>query len=388
MTVYGRAADRRALVWVGLIYAAYYAASGLHQPYFPLWLKARGLGEGEIAVVLSLPMALRVLVVPALGHLADRSGAPARLMVLLMTALAVFAFCLGFAPGFWSILALTGGMMMVWQGAAPLIDATALNLVRRGIASDYGRLRLWGSLSFIAASFSGGYALAAGGAALTFASFQGMTLVVLLTAIGVAYAAPARADSRTASHDLAPVGGFRRTLIAAALIQASHMAFNGFGSIHLRAAGYDDTDIGLLWAVAAAAEIGMFWAGPAIARRLAPRRLLLLAAACTALRWALFPQAGSLAVLVLLQLTQALTFSGTYLGLMRTIVITVSEQRAASAQSLFMTILSVLSATATLGFGWLYGHVGGEMYWVAALLPVVALALLASVSDRFGPRVR
>lgn len=378
MSVPAAGGDRRMLVWMAAMYAVYYAATGLHQPYFPLWLKAHGLGEGEISVILSLPLALRVLVVPALGRLADRSGTPTRLLALLMAAFAMLAFGLGFAPGFWSILIVTGAMMVVWQGGSPLLDATALNLVRRGIASDYGRLRLWGSLSFIAASFSGGFLLAAGGPALTFASFQVLTGAVFLVALGVALAVPARSSGAALATEPPPVGGFRRTLVAAALIQASHMAFNAFGSIHLRASGYDDTSIGLLWAVAAASEIGMFWAGPAIARRIAPRHLLMLAAACASLRWALFPEAGSLWLLLALQMMHAVTFSGTYLGLMRTIVLTVSEARAASAQSLFMTILSVLSAAATLGFGQLYGLIGGEMYWVAALLPILALGLLAT----------
>lgn len=53
-----------------------------------------------------------------------------------------------------------------------------------------------------------------------------------------------------------------------------------------------------------------------------------------------------------------------------------------------MTILSVLSASATLGFGWLYGHIGGEMSWAAALLPLVGLPLIASAGDRLGRRGR
>jgi len=269
--------------------------------------------------------------------------------------------------------------MVAWQGASPLLDATALNLVRRGIAADYGRLRLWGSISFIGASVAGGFILGWGGPDMVFLAFTISAATVALAAIGVSRAVGTPASTQSSGFRSPSRLAFIATLIAAAFIQASHMAFNGFGSLYLRAHGYADSSIGLLWGVAAVSEIGMFWAGPQIARRLSPQALLMVAAAFAVLRWALFAQDWGIGMLVVLQITQAATFSGTYLGLMRFIATNVSERRAASAQSTYMTILSVLSATATLVFGRLYQDYSGGVFLAAAVMPVVSLIILASL---------
>src|SRR2546430_12630026 len=55
--------------------------------------------------------------------------------------------------------------------------------------------------------------------------------------------------------------GFQRLFLASGLIQASHMVYYGFATIHWRAAGLSDGLIGLLWAEGVIAEIAPFWYG-------------------------------------------------------------------------------------------------------------------------------
>ena len=57
-----------------LFYAAYFVFAGLHLPFLPVWLEARGLDAAEIGIVLAAGMAARPLVVPVATRLADRRG--------------------------------------------------------------------------------------------------------------------------------------------------------------------------------------------------------------------------------------------------------------------------------------------------------------------------
>jgi PPP family 3-phenylpropionic acid transporter len=363
---------------VSALYVAYFLPSGFHQPFFTIWLADRGVAAADISVVLSVPIALRIALAPVFGWTADRAGDRRDVIRVLAVLVLAFALVLGQMHQFWLILVFTALTLVSWQGISPIMDAAALNLVRAGIAPDYGRLRLWGSVSFIGASLAGGFILGRAGPAGVFAAFTGATACL----VAAAFLLPPSGTSGARQPASAPASlpgrrwVFLAVLVAAALIQASHMAFNSFGSIFLQKRGYGDATIGALWALAAASEIGMFWAGPSIARHLRPLTVLSIAAGAAALRWMLFPLDLGVGGLVLLQVSQAATFSATYLGLMRFIATTVSERRAATAQSTYATVQGIASAGATLAAGPLFQAYGGGVFIAAGCLPLVSLTIV------------
>lgn len=367
---------------VSALYGAYFIASGFHQPYFAIWLADRGVAATDISVVLSVPIALRIALAPLFGWSADRAGDRRTVIRVLAILVLAFTLFLGQMHHFWPILIFTALTMVSWQGISPIMDATALNLVRAGIAPDYGRLRLWGSVSFIGASLAGGFILGRAGPPGVFAAFTCATACL----VAAAFLLPPSRGSLAGHPESSPASPpgrrwvFLAVLVAAALIQASHMAFNSFGSIYLQGRGYSDATIGALWAIAAASEIGMFWAGPSIARHLLPLTVLAIAGTAAALRWMLFPLDLGLGGLVLLQVSQAATFSATYLGLMRFIATTVSERRAATAQSTYATVQGIASAGATLAAGPLFQAYGGGVFIAAGCLPLVSLAIVIGLT--------
>ena len=58
---------------IALIFAALFVPLGVHLPYFPLWLEAKGFDAEQIGIILAAPMFLRVLTTP-LHHRAGRPG--------------------------------------------------------------------------------------------------------------------------------------------------------------------------------------------------------------------------------------------------------------------------------------------------------------------------
>ena len=81
-------------------------------------------------------------------------------------------------------------------------------------------------------------------------------------------------------------------------------------------------------------------------------------------------------VIVLLQLTHAATFSGSYLGLMRFVEVHVSDKRGATVQSQFVTIVGLMTAGATLAVGPIFHQFGSGAFLAAAGLALLALLLL------------
>ena len=70
---------------IALFYAAVFLVIGVHVPFWPVWLKSRGLGPGEIGLILSISTWIRALAPPFMAQFADRGGERKRLMVVLTT---------------------------------------------------------------------------------------------------------------------------------------------------------------------------------------------------------------------------------------------------------------------------------------------------------------
>src|SRR5579872_2356417 len=56
-------------------YAALFILPGIQMPFFPVWLKAKGLDPKMIGIVLAVPMVARVLAIPVVTRAADRRNA-------------------------------------------------------------------------------------------------------------------------------------------------------------------------------------------------------------------------------------------------------------------------------------------------------------------------
>ncbi len=57
------------------LYAGLFVMSGIQLPFFPVWLKAKGLDPQMIGVVLAAPIVARMIAVPLVARLADRREA-------------------------------------------------------------------------------------------------------------------------------------------------------------------------------------------------------------------------------------------------------------------------------------------------------------------------
>src|ERR1700733_4581956 len=147
---------------ISLRLSAYYAASflivGIKAPFWPVWLAGRGLGAREIAVLFAAAIWVNVATTPAIGALADRLGRR-RGMMGILCAVAILGYAsLWNAYSFWVLLALTLVTATAQTALMPLGDSITLAAVRHdGI--DYGRVRVWGSVSFIVAAIVSGAVL-------------------------------------------------------------------------------------------------------------------------------------------------------------------------------------------------------------------------------------
>jgi PPP family 3-phenylpropionic acid transporter len=364
-------------------YAAVFAYAGVHLPFWPLWLAGRGLDAVEIGVVVAAGLAVKVFVNPLVAHAADRRGERKRLMVRLSIA-AFAAFTLfGSSGGFLAILAVTLLYFAFQSAIMPLGESLTL-LTAKAEGLDYGRIRLWGSLSFIGAAWGAGAVLAGRPPE---AVFWLVALALVLSAAAALGLPDTRADRaarpRLTLVDVIRDRSFVLFLLAASFVQSSHAVYYGFATLEWRRSGYSETVIGALWAEGVVAEIVLFLLGARLLRRLGPERLIALGGLAGVARWTATGAIDSLPLLVVAQALHAFTFGAAHLGAMHYMAGRVAPQLSATAQSLYsVAVMGIALGAATLLAGVLYDAFGAGAYFPMAAFGFAGAAIALALGRR------
>jgi PPP family 3-phenylpropionic acid transporter len=362
---------------VAAVYGGLFMWGGIQLPYFPLWLKAKGLDAREIGIVLAAPMVVRLFAIPAAARIAERTGALRGMITIALAVATVGYVAVGLANGFLAILVLFALASFAVSPASPLTDTYALHgLGQRNRA--YGPVRLWGSVAFVVGTFLAGYAVDA---------FPAHDLIWLMVAASLlsAVAAFALEPMNFAPH--APSLGQSRRLLtnpaflavtaASGLIQGSHAVYYGFSALDWSKAGLDGTTIAMLWALGVFAEIALFAAQGRLPLSITPVLLLAVGGAGAALRWLVMAFDPPPAALPVLQLLHGLSFGATHLGAMALLVKIAPQGRSASAQGFYAIGLGAIMAAMMSLSGWLYAAYGAAAYGAMALSAVAGCACAA-----------
>lgn len=382
---------------LGAFYGALFLIYGVHLPYLPVWLDWRGLSASEIALVTAAPFFVRLAVTPLVAYGADRYHAHRRTVIWLAGFALAMALALSQAHGFWLIMAAALAMALATTTIMPLTETIAVTGVRVG-GLDYGRMRLWGSLTFIVASFGGGMLVDMYGASIGVWLIVAGTIATLIAALslpelpspphagGREHAGAEAEDRLAAVRRLAGRADFLVFLVAAGAVQGAHALFYAFGALHWRSLGISATWVGSLWTIGVLAEVAVFAYSRAILARIGPIELMIAGGAAATLRWAAMSLDPQLGVLVPLQLLHALTYGAAHLGAIHYIARAVPQQAAGTGQALYATVAAgVAMGAATLAAGPLYARFAGHAYLAMAamaLLGTVAAVLLARLARR------
>ncbi len=378
--------DIPARLAVGGAYLMSCAMLGIQMPFFPIFLAERGLGLDAIALALALPMAIRLVAMPAAGVLSDRSGAPRAILIGLGFAAAAGFALVGVVPGAIAILLTVGLSAIFWSPILPLLEAYAVRLAHVGRV-DYGRVRLWGSVSFIAANLAGGFLLDRVPIGAVIWLIVGCIVLFALTARTLPHLAPAH-EHETKLPMPRPSRALLLGILAAACVQASHSLLYGFSSLQWRDNGLEPSTIGILWSLGTGAEIVLFYVGTRVVGRISALSLIALGGFAALVRFGAYALDPPAILIAPLQLLHAFTFGATHLGLMALIVQNTPAHTAGRAQTHSAAVLGTVMALATIVAGPLYGHFGASAYvGYAALGAIGGLIALVAIfqPQRFAP---
>jgi PPP family 3-phenylpropionic acid transporter len=366
-----------------LFYVCVFFAAGVQLPFWPLWLSGRGLSAEEVGFLLAIGTWARVAVVPLFGQIADKTQAVKELLFLCAGGSLIAFLCMPLGSSFWILFALQIPAYALTQPLLPLADGQAMQAVKRG-EMDYGRVRLWGSLSFILAVLATGQLVERSGSGVVLWLLVCGTLATGLAVLGLPRA-PRLPPPATPPRHLLRDGYYLHFLATAALLQASHAVYYAFSALHWKASGISESLVGLLWGLGVVAEILLFFLGRPLVARLRPTSLLILAALGGIIRWSLLALTTDLWLLFPAQALHALTFGAAHLGAMYWISGRIDPSRASSGLALLAAAVGGAMGLLMFVTGPLYEAAGGKAYFAMTLLSASALLLGAALRRRRDP---
>lgn len=377
---------------IAIFVGAIFLSLGIYLPFFPLWLETKDFSSAEIAFLLSVPLAVKVVFTPFLTASADRFPArrQAAITYCFMTLIVFSAIAL--FDGFWAMLILLALFGAFWHALIPLGDSFALTEVRLH-GANYGAMRLWGSITFVLANLGAGYWLGSVDQDFTHSLIVIMLALALLAAFLLpAYGVPVKERPKaglTLSNELGSFfknKHFMAMAMSAGLLQSSHALLYGFGTIDWIARGYSTREIGAFWAIGVIAEIILFTQARRLFKWVKPQVLLLFGGGAAIMRWGLHGDVDGFILILTLQCLHGLTFGATHLGMQSFIAGHVSERQTPAAQGAMLLVAGVMMAGLTLLCGMLYSHFAGGAFIAMAAISFIGLIplLLLRYPQRSG----
>ncbi|MCU0559546.1 MAG: MFS transporter [Desulfobacterales bacterium] len=294
-------------------YFLFFGVMGLYLPYFNLYCYHLGFSGLDIGVLSAL-RAVSMVVFPLLwGVAADRTHRRRPIYILChMASTCIWAGFL-FTEDFTAMALITVAYGVFYAPIISFLEAFSMDMLGRD-KSSYGRVRVWGSLSFIGVVLSAGPVIDAFSARVILPAILAGSLLHALVSFGVPAApAPRPVALGRGAGDL-----LRRQplafILCAFLMLVSHGAYYGFFSIHLEQLGYSKSFIGAAWALASVAEIGVMLASRRLFQRLSLEATLTISFAAAVLRWGIMGAAGTPGWILCAQLLHAATYGAFHMA--------------------------------------------------------------------------
>ena len=344
-------------------------------PFWPIWLEDKGLRPTEIGFILAAAPFVRAFTSPIVAHVADRKGLR-QPIILFLAIVALLSFTLfNWSSGFWLILAITVIFYTFLSSSQPLAESLTMHAVREKEV-NYGKIRLWGSITFILGAVLAGNILE--GRSSDVVLF--MTTVGLIFIVLASFQLPKTQFTASKTSEL-PIltliqnKPFVLMLLAAAMVQSSHAVVYSFSTIHWKSIGFSETLIGLLWAEGVIAEIILFHYSSKVFKYIKPIFLIIIGGAAGVLRWIILGSTDFLPFLIFAQALHGLTFGATHLGAIHFISDTIPERQSATAQSLFSAlVMGIGIGSATMLSGWIFSRFASQAYFPMALLCIFGIS--------------
>ncbi len=342
----------------GSFFFLYFAYVGLVSPYASLFFLERGFSVIEIAALMSMLQITRIVGPFSWGWLSDylsnRIGI-IRFCACLAALVFILIYFLQSYIGFfiWMFVLHT-----ILSSLMPLGESATIHALYKDNSFDkrYGRLRLWGSVGFIAMVLVAGELFQQ--KSIELYPIVGTIVLLLLAIITFCLHEPKMERRKMVKGELIVVllnPDVRWFLLSGFFMIFAHAALYVFYSLYLANLGYNKFEIGLFWALGVLAEVVFFYFQSKVLSKLDPEIILQATFGIGVIRFILIAFLPITSILILAQLMHAGTFAAHHSAANKLLQRWFSGPVQARGQALMATISYGLGGTAGgLCAGWIW----------------------------------
>ena len=356
----------------GSFFFLYFAYVGLVSPYASLFFLDRGFSVIEIAVLMSMLQITRIVGPFSWGWLSDYLSNRISIIRLCACLAAVTFLSIFFLNSYVAFFIWMFVLHTILSSLMPLGESATVHALFKDNSFDkrYGRLRLWGSIGFIAMVLFAGELFQRTGIELY--PIVGAVILIFLALVTFRLHEPKMERRKMVKGELLIVllnPDVRWFLLSGFFMIFAHAALYVFYSLYLADLGYDKFQIGLFWALGVAAEVIFFYFQSKVLSRLDPEIVLQIAFGMGVFRFILMAFFPLTWVLILAQLMHAGTFGAHHSAATKLLQRWFTGPLQARGQALMATVSYGLGGTlGGLLAGWLWDATVPRNVFVMAAL--------------------
>ena len=357
------------------VYFTIFIVIGIDAPFFPLWLSYKGFDARYIAIILSCSLLVKIFSNLFSAGIGDKYGNRKIPMYYLSILAMTLLFLLNFINSLFFIFIIAILSWSMFAPLMPLIESITTTAIKTH-KFDYGKTRLWGSISFILASFLVG----------VFVDYQGISYIPLLMTFGailvfISICCMPKIKSLPARHNISIYSLLRNRsflpfLLACGAIQSSHGMYYGFASIYWKSIGINESIIGGLWAEAVIFEIILLAIFSKIRNLFNSKTFIIVAGLIATIRWVLMVYASNIVFISLIQVLHAFTFGLTHIAAIYFISEIMPSRAQAKCQALYSAIsMGDFLSVALVVSGDLYKYMYNKAFFFSAFLALIGVII-------------
>ena len=342
----------------GSFFFLYFAYVGLVSPYASLFFVERGFSVIEIAALMSMLQITRIVGPFSWGWLSDYLANRISIIRFCACIAAAVFLCIYFLHSYIGFFIWMFVLHTILSSLMPLGESATIHALYKDNSFDkrYGRLRLWGSIGFIAMVLVAGELFER--KSIELYPIVGSLVLIALALISFCLHEPKMERHKMVKGELLVVlfdPDVRWFLVSGFFMIFAHAALYVFYSLYLANLGYDKFQIGLFWALGVFAEVFFFYFQSKVLSRLDVEVILQAAFGVGVIRFILIAFLPITSVLIIAQLMHAGTFAAHHSAATKLLQRWFTGPLQARGQALMATVSYGLGGTlGGLCAGWIW----------------------------------
>lgn len=267
------------------VYFFYYAGLASLAPFMSLYYLERGMTGAQIGVLSGMIPLVTWLSAPFWGGIADARSRHRAVLLLTIAGLWAAVMALFFAETFPTLLATVIAYAFFIGPIVPLVDNAVMALLGKD-KSDYGRVRLWGSVGWGLAATALGPVLERGGLQWAFYGFLFFMAINFVVSAGLPMKIVAGTRQAYASglNILARNGRFLLVLLVSLVFGVTLGVQLSYQFLFLEELGASRTLMALSLTMTTISEVPFWFISSGMLRRFGTSRMIAFALAATVVR--------------------------------------------------------------------------------------------------------